>query len=93
MITGVVLARNEEHHIADCLAALRPHVQEIILIDMESSDRTVELAHPLVDQVLIHPLVPHISMPRKTLPHPPPDSSGCGSWTPMNGSRSARVNS
>ena len=57
MITGVVLARNEEHHIADCLAALRPHVQEIILIDMESSDRTVELAHPLVDQVLIHPLV------------------------------------
>ena len=57
MITGVVLARNEEHHIADCLAALRPHVQEIILIDMESSDRTVELARPLVDQVLIHPLV------------------------------------
>ena len=92
MITGVVLARNEEHHIADCLAARRPHVQEIILIDMESSDRTVELVCPLVDQVLIHPLVCD-SMPRETLPHPPPDSSGCGSWTPMNGSRSARVNS
>ena len=57
MITGVVLARNEEANILACLQALKPHVDELILIDMESADRTVSIAGPLVDQVLPHPLV------------------------------------
>jgi glycosyltransferase involved in cell wall biosynthesis len=57
MITGVILARNEEHNIVACLQSLRSHVAEIILIDMESSDKTVELARPWVSQVLTHPLV------------------------------------
>jgi glycosyltransferase involved in cell wall biosynthesis len=57
LITGVVLARNEEANIEACLRALRPHVDELFLIDMESQDRTVELATPLVDKVLAHPLV------------------------------------
>ncbi len=46
MITGVVLARNEKggrSNIVDCLTACG-RVAELILIDMESSDRTVELA-------------------------------------------------
>ncbi len=55
MISGVVLARNEEANIVGCLEALRPHVAEILLIDMESSDRTVELARPFVSKVLPHP--------------------------------------
>ena len=57
MITGVVLARNEEENIVDCLKALRPHVAEILLIDMESSDRTVELARPYIVRVLRHSLM------------------------------------
>lgn len=57
MITGVVLARNEEDNIIGCLEALRPHVAEILLIDMESEDRTVELARPYIAQVLYHPRV------------------------------------
>ncbi len=57
MISGVVLARNEEVNIVGCLEALQPHVDEILLIDMESSDRTVELATPYVDRLLTHPLV------------------------------------
>ena len=57
MITGVVLARNEEINIAECLQALRSHVDELILIDMESEDRTRELAGPLVDRILHHPVV------------------------------------
>jgi glycosyltransferase involved in cell wall biosynthesis len=64
MLTGVVLARNEEANIVDCLQALRPHVEESILIDMESSDRTVELARPLVHKVLRHPLVPEFDAAR-----------------------------
>lgn len=57
MITGVVLARNEALNIVACLQALRPHVDEMLLIDMESSDETVKLAATLVDKVLHHPLV------------------------------------
>ena len=64
MITGVVLARNEERNIQACLASLRPHVAELLLIDMESTDRTVELARPYVDRVLSHALTPHFDAAR-----------------------------
>jgi len=64
MLTGVVLARNEAANIVECLTALKTHVEELIVIDMESSDSTVELARPLVDQVLTHPLVPNFDAAR-----------------------------
>jgi glycosyltransferase involved in cell wall biosynthesis len=64
VITGVVLARNEEANIVGCLKALRSHVAELLLIDMESSDRTVDLARPLVDKVLSHPRVPNFDAAR-----------------------------
>ncbi|MEX1026470.1 MAG: glycosyltransferase [Candidatus Paceibacterota bacterium] len=57
MITGVVLARNEEKNIVGCLEALRSHVEEILLIDMESSDATVALAGSFVTRVLQHPFM------------------------------------
>ena len=64
MITGVVLARNEEADIVDCLRSLRPWVAEILLVDMESTDRTAELARPYVAKVLRHPLVAHFDAAR-----------------------------
>lgn len=64
MITGVVLARNEEANIVECLQSLHPHVAEILLIDMESSDRTVELARPYVTKTLTHPVVPNFDAAR-----------------------------
>ena len=64
MIAGVILARNEEANIVGCLEALRPHVAEILLIDMESSDRTVELARPYVAKVLPHPLIANFDQAR-----------------------------
>jgi glycosyltransferase involved in cell wall biosynthesis len=63
-ITGVVLTHNEEQNIVDCLAHLRPHVREIILIDTESTDRTVEIAQPLVDKILYHSHVPNFDAAR-----------------------------
>jgi hypothetical protein len=57
VITGVVLARNEETNIVDCLRSLLPYVDELLLIDMESSDRTVELARPYATRILSHPVV------------------------------------
>lgn len=44
MISGVILARNEEANLVASLTALRAHVDELLLIDMESGDRAVELA-------------------------------------------------
>ncbi|MCE9556685.1 MAG: glycosyltransferase [Planctomycetes bacterium] len=64
MLTGVILARNEEPNIVACLKALERHVDEIILIDMESGDRTVELARPYIDQLLNHPLIPNFDSAR-----------------------------
>lgn len=69
MITGVVLARNEQENIVDCLKSFRPHVAEIILIDMESSDKTVELARPYVSKVLSHPLVANFDPARNIAIH------------------------
>jgi glycosyltransferase involved in cell wall biosynthesis len=64
MITGVILARNEELNILDCIAALRPHVSELLLIDMESEDRTVDLARDRVDRILSHPIDPQFDAAR-----------------------------
>jgi len=55
LITGVILTHNEEDNVVGCIRALRPQVEEIILVDTESTDRTVELARPLVDKILHHP--------------------------------------
>lgn len=42
-LTGIVIAKNEEKMIADCLDCLR-FCDEIILIDNKSTDRTAEIA-------------------------------------------------
>ena len=64
MISGVILARNEECNIVDCIESLRPHVTEVILIDMESGDATVELARPIVEKVLSHKLIANFDSAR-----------------------------
>jgi tetratricopeptide (TPR) repeat protein len=39
-----VIARDEEQFIGDCLASVRPFVDEMIVLDTGSADRTVEIA-------------------------------------------------
>ncbi len=53
-IAAVVLTLNEEHNIEYCLRSVRPWCDELVLVDMFSDDRTVELARPYVDTVLAH---------------------------------------
>src|SRR5262249_3904299 len=57
-ITGCILARDEERQIADAIASLRALAGQVILIDNESEDRTVEVARPLVDLILTAPRTP-----------------------------------
>lgn len=43
-ISAIILAKNEESHISDCISSIRPYVSEVIVCDDQSTDSTVELA-------------------------------------------------
>jgi glycosyltransferase involved in cell wall biosynthesis len=53
-VTAVVVTRNEEANIEACLQTL-DFVSEIIVVDSESSDRTVQLARRYTNRVLVRP--------------------------------------
>lgn len=53
-ISAVILARNEEANIRYCLETVR-WCDEIVLVDMESSDRTSEIAKEYTERVYSHP--------------------------------------
>ena len=46
MLTGVVLAKNEENNISKCLDSLK-FCDEILLVDDNSTDNTVKMAQKL----------------------------------------------
>lgn len=51
-ITATVITLNEEHNIAAALESLA-WAHEIIVVDSESTDRTVEIAHRFTDRVFV----------------------------------------
>jgi len=53
-ITATVITRNEEHNIADALESLS-WADEIIVVDSQSTDRTVEIARRFTDRVFVRP--------------------------------------
>lgn len=53
-ISGLVITLNEERHIRKCLESLS-WVDEIIVVDSESSDRTVAIAKEFTELVFIRP--------------------------------------
>lgn len=50
-ISAVVNTHNEERNIVRCLKSVAPYVDEIIIADMQSADRTVELARKFTDRI------------------------------------------
>jgi len=54
-ITGTIITLNEEKNIAACIKSLQAVCDEIIVIDSESKDRTVEIANELGAKVIIQP--------------------------------------
>ncbi len=64
-ITAIILARNEEQHIADCIKSIQC-ADEILVIDDGSTDRTVEIAETLDAKVIPHAL----AFPPSPLPMP-----------------------
>jgi glycosyltransferase involved in cell wall biosynthesis len=61
--SAVVVARNEEALIQRCLESVA-WCDEQILIDMESSDRTRELATPLATKIIPQEWIPHMEWAR-----------------------------
>ena len=56
-VTAIVIYRNEKRHLERCLRALR-WCNELIAVDMESSDGSREIAQDLADRVLSVPQCP-----------------------------------
>ena len=50
-VAACLIVKDEERDILRCLAAIRPYVDRIVLADTGSTDRTLTLAAPLVDEI------------------------------------------
>lgn len=61
-----MIVRDEEDCLPRCLEAAAPHVDEIVVVDTGSCDRTVEIAEGFGARVLHHPWQEDFSAPRNT---------------------------
>ena len=54
-ISAVINTYNEEANIEGCLECLRGHVDEIVISDMHSTDRTIEICRRYTDRIGFQP--------------------------------------
>jgi glycosyltransferase involved in cell wall biosynthesis len=54
-ISAVSFIYNEAENIKECLASLAPHVDQILLVDMDSTDGTLELAYEYTKDIYRKP--------------------------------------
>jgi len=52
-VSVVVITKNEEQRIADCLVSVKGWAKEIIVVDDESTDRTREISSAFTDRIFI----------------------------------------
>jgi len=62
-ISAVVNVRNEAANIYDCLKSVS-FADEIVVVDMESSDNTKEIAKEFTDRIFDHPMVGYVEPAR-----------------------------
>lgn len=53
-LTAIILTKNEEKNIAECLKSIRDFASRAVVIDCGSTDKTVEIAQSLGAEVLFH---------------------------------------
>lgn len=58
-ITAIILTKNEEINIVDCINSIKDIVKRIIVIDSYSNDSTVELAKKIGVEVYQHEFITH----------------------------------
>lgn len=54
-ITAIILTKNEEMNIGDCIRSIKDVVKRIVVIDSLSSDKTVDIAKELGAEIFLHP--------------------------------------
>ena len=52
-LSVVIIAKNEEKNIVDCLASVYGWAGEIVIVDDESTDNTVEIARKYTDRIFV----------------------------------------
>jgi len=63
-ISAVINTRNEERNLRYCLETVK-WCDEIIVVDMASTDQTVEIAREYTNKIFSHPLVPAFDIAKK----------------------------
>ncbi len=56
-ISAIVMTFNEERNLTECLDSIKDHVDEIIVVDSFSTDRTIEIARKYTDRVYQHEFI------------------------------------
>lgn len=59
-ISACVISFNEENKIEECLQSLNPLVDEIVVVDSVSQDKTVEIARCYTDRVISQPFLGYV---------------------------------
>ena len=50
-LSACMIVKNEEKDLERCLKSVRPHVDELVIVDTGSTDRTVEIAEYYADKL------------------------------------------
>jgi glycosyltransferase involved in cell wall biosynthesis len=53
-ITAIILTFNEESNLPDCLVSIKDYVDEIIVVDSYSTDKTIDIASQYTDKIYKH---------------------------------------
>lgn len=60
-LTAIILTKDEELNISDCISSIKNFAKRIIIIDSGSTDKTVELAKALGADIYYHPFKDYAS--------------------------------
>src|SRR5271156_1168839 len=50
-VSVCMIVRDEEHQLETCLRSLRPFVEEIVIVDTGSTDKTIDIAKGFADVI------------------------------------------
>ena len=66
-LTAIILTKNEELNISDCINSIKDLAKRIIVIDSFSSDKTVQIAKELGAEVYEHEFINYSRVNFKTV--------------------------
>lgn len=69
LITAIILTKNEEANIRNCIVSVKGLADRIVLVDSGSTDRTVEIAAGLGAEIYRHPFVHYAAQFNWALDH------------------------